>query len=112
MKPYTPFKTGVLESSAAVGTVIGSGEIHQNTPYAHYLYYGKVYGPNIPIYENGQVVGFFSKPNVRKQPTGRDLEYDKTFHPLAGPYWFKRMVADKQDILLQSVADTMGGSAE
>lgn len=49
MKPYTPFKTGVLENSATIHTVIGSGQITQVTPYARYLYYGKVYGPNFPI---------------------------------------------------------------
>lgn len=49
MKPYTPFKMGVLENSATIHTVIGSGEIKQITPYARYLYYGKVYGPNYPI---------------------------------------------------------------
>ncbi len=87
MQPYMPFRTGTLSKSAALGTVLGSGEIRQNIQYAHYLYYGK-------------------------HPSGTLLQYDKTAHPLAGPYWFKRMVADKQDILLQSVADTMGGSAE
>ncbi len=100
MKPYTPFQTGVLEQSATVGTKIGSGEIQQTTPYARYLYYGMVYGPNRPIIEGGQVVGFFSPRGVRKQPTGRELKYDKSRHPRAGKMWFERMKADHvRDIL-------------
>ncbi len=99
MKPYTPFKTGILEKMATVGTVIGSGEIHQSTPYARYLYYGEVYGPNIPIFESGNLVGYRSPKS--KKPTGREIKYDKSAHPLAGKKWFERAKADhKKDILL------------
>ncbi|MBR2731393.1 MAG: hypothetical protein IKD72_05345 [Clostridia bacterium] len=92
MAPYTPFRTGALEHSATLGTQIGSGKIVQATPYARYLYYGEVYGPNIPIRENGEIIGFWSPPH--KEPTGRPLQYDTTAHPLAGPHWFDRMKAD------------------
>ena len=109
MKPYMPFRNGVLEQSATIGTVIGSGEIRQNLPYAHYMYVGKVYGPNIPIMENGILVGYFSKPNVKKHPTGANLVYDKSKHPLAGPHWFARMAADKKQIILRGAAKLAGG---
>lgn len=112
MKPYTPFKYGFLEQSATVGTVIGSGEIHQIVPYAHYMYYGKVYGPNIPIEENGTVIGFFSPPGRKKHPTGEDLKYNTDRHPLAGPFWFERMVADRKGDILQGAAKAVGGKAE
>lgn len=39
MAPYTPFRTGTLQRSATLGTVIGSGIIKQNTPYAKSNYY-------------------------------------------------------------------------
>ncbi len=39
MSTYTPRRTGVLIKSATIGTVIGSGEIHQQTPYARRQYY-------------------------------------------------------------------------
>ena len=98
MKPYTPFKTGVLEKMATIGTAIGSGEIRQSTPYARYLYYGEVYGPNIPIYENGNIIGYRSPKS--KNPTGREIKYNKSAHPLAGKKWFERMKAThKRDIL-------------
>lgn len=112
MKPYTPFKNGVLEKSATLSTVIGLGEIHQNTPYARYLYYGKVYGPNIPIIENGEVMGFFSPKGKKKRPTGAALVYSKAKHPLAGKMWFERMKADKRQIILKGAAKVAGGTAK
>lgn len=39
MAKLTPRRTGVLVKSAIVGTVIGSGEINQITPYARRQYY-------------------------------------------------------------------------
>lgn len=100
MAPYTPFLNGVLEKSATLSTVIGSGEVRQNTPYARYQYYGQVYGPNIPIHEGGLVVGYFSPKGQKKHPTGRPLTYNTDKNPKAGPMWFDRMKADhKADIL-------------
>lgn len=94
MDPYVPYNTGVLAKSATLHTTIGSGRIVQKTPYARYLYYGEIYGPNIPITSGGQVIGFFSHPGVPKTPTGRQMQYDTTKHPLAGKLWFERMKAD------------------
>ena len=39
MAPETPRLSGVLIKSATLGTVIGSGEIHQISPYARRQYY-------------------------------------------------------------------------
>lgn len=110
MEPYTPFRNGFLEKSATLGTVIGSGEIHQIAPYARYLYYGEVYGPNIPVVENGQIVGYFSLKGKKKQPTGRQMEYDTTKHPQAGKMWFERMKADRKEEILQGAAEILGGT--
>lgn len=101
MDPYIPYQSGVLAKSVVLHTKIGSGEIIQKTPYARYLYYGEVYGPNIPIMNGGELAGFYSPPV--KGPTGRPLKYDKTKHPLAGKLWFERMKADhKNDILKEA----------
>lgn len=107
MVPYTPMDTGAMIQSATAGTVIGSGKIEYNSPYARYLYYGEVYGPNIPKKENGIIVGYWSPP--KKQPTGRPLTYSTERHPLAGKLWFERMKADhKDDILKGAIAIAMG----
>ena len=99
MTPYMPYRSGNLIKLTQIATVIGSGTIVQPGPYAHYLYKGEIYGPNIPIKEDGNIVGFFSPPS--KQPTGRPLTYDQTKNPLAGPFWFERMKTDHKDDILK-----------
>ena len=94
MTPYTPMRTGLLMESVKLGTVIGSGELRYLSPYARYLYYGEVYSPNIPIFEGGELTGFFSPPGQKKHPTGREMHYDTSVHPQAGKLWFERMKAD------------------
>lgn len=37
--PRVPLKTGMLEKSGTLGTVIGSGEVNYIAPYAAYQYY-------------------------------------------------------------------------
>ena len=41
--PYMPNMNGVLQNAMMSQTVIGSGEIRQNTPYARYQYYGVLF---------------------------------------------------------------------
>ena len=99
---YCPFETGTLAKSPYAVTDIGSGEVIYPGPYAHYLYYGEVYGPNIPIFEDdsGEPVGWWSPPGQPKHPTGRELQYSQDMNPLAGSFWFERMKADHlQDII-------------
>ena len=109
MAPYTPMRNGVLMESVKLGTVIGSGELRYLSPYARYLYYGEIYGPNIPIYEGEQLVGFFSPPGQKKHPTGREMSYDTTAHPKAGKLWFERMKADHKNEILDGAAKIAGG---
>ena len=73
MDKYTPKRTGALIRSATLGTKIGSGHIVYNSPYARYQYYGEIYGPNIPIYKDGELMGWRSPP--KKHPTGREITY-------------------------------------
>lgn len=99
---YVPFSEGVLAGSANTATQVGSGEVSYDTQYAHYLYYGEIYGPNIPIVENGKITGWRSPPE--KYKTGRELHYQKTEHsPLAGSHWFDRAMADHAKDLLEDV---------
>lgn len=111
MEKYTPFQSGYLSGPAVlVYTDIGSGKIIQNAPYARYLYYGVVFGPNIPLIIGGVLEGFYSPPH--KESTGRPLQYNTATHPLAGPFWFERMVADYKYQLLagaQEIARRVNG---
>lgn len=112
MVPYTPMRNGVLMESVKLGTVIGSGELRYLSPYARYLYYGEVFGPNIPIYEGAELVGFFSPRGQRKHPTGRQMVYDTSRHPQAGKLWFERMKADHGAKILEGAAKIAGGIAK
>ena len=46
MKPYTPFREGILQRSADISTVLGDGEIIYRTPYARRLYYNPQFNFN------------------------------------------------------------------
>lgn len=81
---YMPFRTGVLATKLKF--VSSPTEITVNGPYARYQYYGKV------------MVG---KPP--KQVTDIDLNYDKTKHPNAGPFWDRRMMAAEKDVIVREV---------
>jgi len=101
MAPYTPYRNGVLEKSATLGTKIGSGEINQVSPYARFQYYGKVMVSSItgsPWASKGE----------KKILTDRDLQYDTSKHPLAGKMWFERMKADKKDEILEGARKVAG----
>ena len=107
-KPYTPASPDrTLQSSAQMSTKIGSGEVIWNTPYAHYQYMGIVYGPNIPIIQDGVLMGYFSPPGRPKHPTDRELTYDQERNHLAGAYWFERMKADRLNDILDEARRAM-----
>ena len=73
-RPYVPFKTGTLYNTVNITAGHCEATIEHTAPYAHYAYEGQVYGPNIPIMQAGQAVGFFS-PVAPKHPTGRMLQF-------------------------------------
>ena len=91
MDPYVPMREGILAGSP----LITSDYVRYNTPYAHYQFEGMVYGPNIPIMENGVIVGWWSPPN--KQPTGQPINYSHDLHPQATRHWHEAMMRDRRD---------------
>ena len=108
--PYCPFESGTLAYSPYSVTAIGSGEVVYPGPYARYQYYGEVYGPNIPVFDDntGIPTGFWSPPNEKKHPTGRPLECNTEKNPLAGPFWFERMKADHLDDIVKEAGSVVG----
>lgn len=71
---YMPFRTGVLATKSKY--IKSPTEIEVIGPYARYQYYGKVMVGRPP-----------------KIATNKPLVYSKHKHPLAGPFWDKRMMA-------------------
>lgn len=95
MDKYVPMQRGNL---AKYKLVDNGTSIMYDQPYAHYMYVGKVMGPNIPIKVNGIVVRWFSRKP--KHYTGADIDYKKNRHEYAGAYWDKRMwSAEKNEIV-------------
>lgn len=75
MDKYTPRLNGILIGSATLGTVIGSGVIEYDSPYARYQYYGKL----------------MVKMGEKKVLTNVDLKHNTSYNPNAGPFWFEKM---------------------
>lgn len=107
---YCPFDTGLLARSPNIYTEIGSGKIIYEVPYARYLYYGKVMGPNIPVFDDNsnEPSGFFSPKNQKKHLTGEKLIYSTDKNPLSGPFWDRRMVADHMDDIIKEAKNAAG----
>lgn len=107
---YAPWDSGTMAKSAYGATQIGSGKVIYPGPYAHYMYYGEVYGPNIPVFEDdsGVPMRFFSPPGRKKHPTGRAMKYKTDVNSLAGPFWFERMKADRMQDIVQEAKNAAG----
>lgn len=114
-KPYIPFKEGFLADSGDSWPSPGGGYVRWSEPYAHYQYMGIIYGPNIPIFdegdEGGEPVGYWSPPGKKKHSTGRPMNYErsKEHDPRAGPKWVERMMADKSGEIEEALAKKIGG---
>ena len=70
---YMPFRSGALATK--LKHIKSATEIEVLGPYARYQYYGKVMEGPAP-----------------KVLTDRDLKYDKTKNPLAGPFWDRHLM--------------------
>lgn len=107
---YCPFETGVLAYSPYTASPPGGGQVIYSTPYARYLYYGEVMGPNIPVFEDdsGVPTRFYSPPGQPKHLTGRQIQYNTDTNPLAGPFWFERMKANHSQDILEEAKQSAG----
>ena len=76
----------------------GEGMIEHTVPYAHYLYEGEVYGPNVPIMQGGALVGYFS-PVAPKHPTGKMLHYSG----MGSRHWDEAARPTQLPLLVQSL---------
>ena len=107
MVKYMPMQTGMFVKQMVVSSYT---EISINAPQARYLYYGKRMvnaatgkGPRwIPG------VGYRWPRGAKLVATSEPLNYTTTFHPLAGPYWDKRLVAAEKDVIVQELKDYIG----
>ena len=73
---YMPKLTGVLSSK--LKHIKSPTIIEIEGPYAQYQYFGNV---------------MIGPPQGPKVATSIPLKYTKTHHPLAGPYWYRRLMS-------------------
>lgn len=99
MDPYVPFQQGVLKNTRTIGI----DRVTYRGPYARFQYYGKVM---LGIKSHSA----WAKSGERKVVTETDLTYHGA--PKRGPFWDKRMWADKKEKIVRVVAAAAGGAAK
>ena len=100
---YMSFRSGALATK--LKHIKSPTEIEVIAPYSRHQYYGKVMvnsktgkGPAlIPG------VGFRYRKGTTLKVTNRDLEYDTTKNPQAGPFWDKRMMAAEKGAIVSDI---------
>lgn len=108
-KDCTPFVpkggSGELRRSVSFPEGVYGGVLEYNTDYAHYLYVGKKYGPNIPIRDEvtGEITGWWSPPH--KHPTGEPLHYHTSG---TDKEWFERAKEQHKNEWVRLVKQTAG----
>lgn len=102
---YMPYQTGMTIKVTMSQTDINKPLIVTDTPYAKFLYHGKL-----------MVSDVTGSPWARKGETkhvvNTPLSYSKTKNPQAGPYWDRRLTAAEGKVMakeLQNYIDRRGG---
>lgn len=109
MDPYVPADNLVLAQNIVITADDERGHITYASPYAHYQWEGELYGPNYPITDGGEIVGFYSPPH--KTPTGKRLQHSDFRHPLATDHWDKAMMTARKDDLAKAYENHLKGKA-
>lgn len=94
IKRYMPFLSGMTYKVTVAQTDISKPYIITDTPYAKYLFYGKVMiDPKINAAGFMTPEGWRSRRGSVKVLTNRDLQYNRTKNPNAGPRWDRALSA-------------------
>lgn len=94
IKRYMPYRTGATFKITVAQTDINKPEIITDTPYARFLYYGK-----LMVDPKTGAAGFLiddewkSRRGVPKVLSNRDITYTKDKNPRAGPFWDRALSA-------------------
>ncbi len=95
---YVPRRAGELMGNVEVKPK----EVHYKAAHAHYIYHGKLYVD--PVLKVGGFTNdgttWWSRPGIKKVPTGKALNIRRDMNPQASKEWDKAAIKDKQDLLL------------
>lgn len=79
MIPYMPYRNyGSFVDAIEQGTDLQNAVFNIRLPYARKLYYGVA-------------------------ASGKEINYTKRPHPMAGPYWDRRMMQNEQTLLVNEI---------
>lgn len=96
IKRYMPYRTGATYKITVAQTDIRKPEIVTDTPYAKYLFHGKVMiDPRLGVAGFMTPEGWRSRKNCIKVRTDRDLQYFRGKNPQAGPRWDRALSANE-----------------
>lgn len=96
IKKYMPFRTGATYKITVAQTDIRKPEIVTDTPYAKYLFHGKVMvDPKTGAAGFMTPEGWRSRKDCVKVLTPRNLEYFRGKNPQAGPRWDRALSANE-----------------
>lgn len=111
MDKYMPKQTGAFIKSMHDQTVVSTGKIVVQAPQARYLYYGKVMVNEKTGKGPGYIPnkGYRYRKGTKLRATTRPLTYTKTFNPLAGSYWDRRLWAAEGKVLTAELEAYING---
>lgn len=106
IQKYMPYRSGALIKLMIVQSPADEPFIHVDAPQARMLYYGKVMVDPV-THAAGFLTanGWRSRKGVPKVVSDRDIQYDQTKNPQAGPFWDRRLVAAEGTVMRQELQD-------
>lgn len=114
IQKYMPFRSGATIKITIAQTDIHKPEIVTDTPYAKYLFYGKVMvDPQTGAAGFLTSEGWRSRKGCEKVLTDRNLTFFKGKNPQAGPRWDRALLANERKAMvadLQRYINRKGGS--
>lgn len=106
IQKYMPYRSGATIKLMIVQSPADEPFIHVDAPYARMLYYGKVMvDPKTHAAGFLTANGWRSRKGVKKVASSRDIEYDKTKNPQAGPLWDRRLIAAEGEAMRQDLQE-------
>lgn len=106
IQKYMPYRSGATIKLMIVQSPVDEPFIHVDVPFARVLYYGKVMVDPV-THAAGFLTphGWRSRKGVPKVASDRDIEYDKTKNPQAGPFWDCHLMAAEGAVMRQELQD-------
>lgn len=103
---YMPYRSGAMIKLMIVQSPADEPFIHVDAPQARMLYYGKVMvDPKTGAAGFLTEYGWRSRKGVPKVASDRDIQYDQTKNPQAGPFWDRRLMAAEGGAMRRDLQD-------